>query len=125
MVRLNPNPDWMQKARKVTIQKIVATIEEQITYNPEGDEPSTKTNKIIQKKEVVGLKLPESGWAKQINLIFPAKELRDSDGFLPRPKQGFHLTAVNGFTTTANLYKIEYFVSIKVPSPPPVSSVFC
>jgi hypothetical protein len=113
-VRLTPNPDWMSKARKVSISRIVATIEEHITYNPEGDEPTTKVNKILQKKEPVGQKLPEKGYMTTINLKFPAKELRDSDGFLPRGKPAFPLHAISGFTTTASLYKIEYFVSVKV-----------
>jgi len=113
-VRLTPNPDWMSKARKVSISRIVATIEEQITYNPEGDEPTTKTNKLISKKEVVGMRLPEKGYMSTINLRFPAKELRDSDGFLPRVKSAFPLHAISGFTTTASLYKIEYFVCVKV-----------
>lgn len=112
-VRLTPNPDWMSKARKVSISRIVATIEEQITYNPEGDEPTTKVNKLIQKKEVVGQKLPDKGYMTTINLQFPAKELHDSDGFLMRGKPGFPLHAIAGFTTTATLYKIEYFVSVK------------
>jgi hypothetical protein len=113
-VRLTPNPDWMSKARKVSIKMIAATIEEHITYNPEGDEPTTKVNKILQKKETVGQKLPEKGYMTTINLKFPAKELHDSDGFLSRGKPAFPLHAIAGFTTTASLYKIEYFVSVKV-----------
>jgi len=113
-VRLTPNPDWMSKARKVSISRIVVTIEEQITYNHEGDEPTTKINKLISKKEVISQKLPEKGYMTTINLMFPAKELRDGDGFLSRGKPAFPLHAVAGFTTTASLYKIEYFVSVKV-----------
>ncbi|KAI5795605.1 hypothetical protein EDC01DRAFT_58871 [Geopyxis carbonaria] len=112
-VRLSPNPDWMSKARKVTISKIVTCIEEQITYNPEGDEPSIKVNKLVSQKEAVSQKLSEKGYMKTIKLKFPAKELRDSDGFLPRGKPAFPLHAIAGFTTSASLYKIEYFISIK------------
>ena len=126
-VRLTPNPDWMSKARRVSISRIVATIEEQVTFNPEGDEPTTKTNKLISKKEVISQKLPEKGYMATINLTFPAKDLRDGDGFLPRGKPAFPMHTVAGFTTTASLYKIEYFVSVKVcpqaflgfPVPPP------
>lgn len=113
-VRLMPNPDWMSKARKVSIAKIVVVIEEQITYNPQGDEPSTKVNKLITKKEVVSRKLPEVGYETSIKMRFPAKELRDSDGFLPPGKAAFPLYEVSGFTTTATLYKIDYFLSVKV-----------
>ena len=113
-VRLTPNPDWMSKARRVSISRIVATIEEQVTFNPEGDEPTTKTNKLISKKEVISQKLPEKGYMATINLTFPAKDLRDGDGFMPRGKPAFPMHAVAGFTTTASLYKIEYFVSVKV-----------
>lgn len=113
-VRLAPNPDWMSKARKVSITKIVVVIEEQITYNPQGDEPSTKVNKLITKKEVVSQKLPEMGYDTKITMRFPAKELRDSDGFLPPGKPAFPLYEVSGFTTTATLYKIDYFLSVRV-----------
>ena len=123
-VRLTPNPDWMTKARKVSISRIVATIEEQITYNHEGDEPTTKINKLVSKKEVVGMKLPEKGFMSTINLRFPAKELRDNDGFLPRVKSAFPLHAISGFTTTASLYKIEYFVCVKVCPQYPLEPLF-
>jgi hypothetical protein len=41
-IKLSPNPDWMNKARKVTIQKITIGIDEDIIYNHEGDEPQRK-----------------------------------------------------------------------------------
>lgn len=113
-VRLTPNPDWLSKARKVTISRIVATIEEQITYNPGEDEPSIRTNKLVSKKMAVSQKLPDKGFMTTINLNFPARDLRDNDGFLPRGKPAFPLYAISGFTTSATLYRIEYFISIKV-----------
>ncbi|KAH8154824.1 uncharacterized protein LAJ45_01355 [Morchella importuna] len=112
-VRLTPNPDWIVKARKVSISKIVVAIEEHITYNPQGDEPSTKVKQLTSKKEVVGQKLPESGYETRINIKFPAKELRDSDGYLPPGKPAFPLYEVSGFTTSATLYKIDYFLTVK------------
>ncbi|KAG0134242.1 hypothetical protein HOY82DRAFT_233342 [Tuber indicum] len=112
-VQLTPNPDWMSKAKKVSIQRLVVVIEEQITYNPEGDEPTTKVNKLITKKELVGQKLPPDGYQSDITIRFPAKELRDSDGFLPPPKPAFPMHPIVGFTTTATLYKIDYFLSVK------------
>lgn len=113
-IRLTPNPDWMQKARKVSISKIVAVIEEQITYNPEGDEPTIKINKLISKKESVSQKLPENGYLTTMKLKFPSKDLRDSDGYFPRGKPAFPPHSIAGFTTTATLYKIEYFLTVKV-----------
>jgi hypothetical protein len=113
-VRLTPNPDWISKARKVSISKIVAVIEEQITYNPEGDEPTTKINKLITKKEVVGQKLPPDGYASDISMRFPGKELRDSDGLLPPSKPALPMHPITGFTTTATLYKVDYFLTVKV-----------
>ncbi|KAL7268392.1 hypothetical protein RUND412_008986 [Rhizina undulata] len=112
-VRLTPNPDWMNKARKVSISKIVVAIEEHITYNPEGDESTTKVNKILSRKLVVQRKLPEQGYVTKINMIYPSKELRDSDGFLPRGKAAFPMHPIHGFTTTATLYKIDYFITVK------------
>lgn len=114
VVQLAPNPDWLSKAKKVSISRLVATIEEQITFNPEGDEPTTKINKLMSKKEVISRKLPEGGFMTTMNLKFPAKEMRDNDGFLPRGKTAFPQHAIAGFTTTATLYKIEYFISVKV-----------
>jgi len=46
--------------------------------------------------------------------VFPAKDVRDSDGIIPRGKQAFPMYSVSGFTTTGSLYKIEYFLTVKV-----------
>lgn len=113
-VRLSPNPDWLTKARKVTINKITIGIDEEITYNHEGDEPQRKVKTIIKRTESVGAKLPDVGWAANLGLVFPAKDTRDADGILPRGKAAFPAYAVSGFTTTASLYKIEYYLTIKV-----------
>lgn len=113
-IKLTPNPDWMSKAKKVTIKTIVVTIEEQITYNPEGDEPSTKTNQLLKRTETVRKKLPEYGFNLTMAMTYPAKNVLDSDGFLHRQKPAFPVCAVSGFTTTATLYKIEYFLHVKV-----------
>ena len=113
-IKLTPNPDWMSKARKVTVKGITIGIEEQITYNPEGDEPTVKTNSLLVRKEKVGKKLPEHGYMTTMAMSFPAKELRDSDGCLPPQKAAYPWCAVSGFTTVASLYKIEYFLHVKV-----------
>ena len=113
-IKLSPNPDWLSKAKRVTIQKITIAIEEEITYNHEGDEPSKKVNKLAKQTQAVGIKMPEAGYLTNLGLIYPAKDLRDNDGIIPRGKPAFPMYSVSGFTTTGSLYKIEYFLSVKV-----------
>jgi Arrestin (or S-antigen), C-terminal domain len=113
-VKLSPNLDWMNRARKVTIQKVTYGINEEIIYNHEGDEPQRKIKPIIRRQETVGIKLPEAGYFTNLGLVFPARDLRDSDGILPRGKPAFLNFAVQGFTTGAGLYKIEYYLVVKV-----------
>ncbi|OJD13578.1 hypothetical protein AJ78_05971 [Emergomyces pasteurianus Ep9510] len=112
-VKLSPNPDWMNKARRVTIQKITISIDEEIIYNHEGDEPQRKTKSLTKRTESVNLKLPEAGYITNLGLVFPSRDLRDAEGTLPRGKPAFPMYAVNGFTTTASLYKIEYYLTVK------------
>lgn len=113
-VRLSPNPEWLNKARKVTINKITIAIDEEITYNHNGDEPQRKVKTLIKRTESVGVKLPTQGFQTDLGLVFPAKDLRDTDGILPRGKAAFPMYTISGFTTTATLYKIEYYLSVKV-----------
>jgi hypothetical protein len=113
-VKLVPNPDWMKKAMKVTIQKLTVTIDEEITYNPEGDEPTKKVNKIAKQVQVVNSKLPEQGYATNLGLIYPSKDLRDPDGIVKRPKPAFPPYEVTSFTTSSTLYKIEFYLTVKV-----------
>jgi hypothetical protein len=113
-VKLSPNPDWMGKARKVTINKITICIEEEIIYNHEGDEPQRKIKQLTKRTEPIGVKMPPTGFLTNMGLVFPAKDMRDADGVLPRGKPGFPTYAVSGFTTTASLYKIEYYLTVKV-----------
>jgi len=113
-IKLSPNPDWLSRARKVTIQKITVGIEEEITYNHEGDEPSKKVKVLAKSTQAVGVKMPEAGYFTNLGLVFPAKDLRDSEGIVPRGKKEFPTYAVSGFTTTGTLYKIEYFLTVKV-----------
>ncbi|KAJ0336781.1 hypothetical protein COL922a_007548 [Colletotrichum nupharicola] len=112
-IKLVPNPDWMKKALKVTIQKITVAIEEEITYNPEGDEPSKKINKIAKNQQVVNTRMPEAGYATNLGLVFPSKDLRDPDGIIRRGKPAFPLYEVTSFTTSSTLYKIEFFLTVK------------
>ena len=91
-LNLMPNPDWMKKAVKVTVEKITIAIEEEITFNPEGDEPSKKVNKISKQTQVIKSRLPEAGYATNLGLVFPSKELKDSEGIIKRGKTGFPCT---------------------------------
>ena len=113
-IKLSPNPDWLSKAKKVTIQKITIGIDEEITYNHEGDEPQKKVKTIAKQTQTVGVKMPDAGYFTNLGLVFPAKDLRDNDGVLPRGKQAFPMYAVGGFTTTGSLYRIEYYLTVKV-----------
>ena len=119
-LKLTPNPDWMTKAKRVTIQKITLSIEEEITFNPEGDEPTKKINKIAKHTQPVGTKLPESGYVAHLGLVFPSKDLRDPEGIIKRGKPAFPMYQVTSFTTTSTLYKIEFYLNIKVSRPPPL-----
>ncbi|KAI9803363.1 MAG: hypothetical protein M1833_000880 [Piccolia ochrophora] len=112
-IKLSPNPDWMSKAKRVTIQKITIGIEEAITYNHEGDEPSTKINRLAKQTQSVSVKMPEAGYLTNLGLVFPSKDIRDSDGIMPRGKPAFPMYTVSGFTTSGSLYKIDYFLTIK------------
>jgi hypothetical protein len=113
-LKLAPNPDWLNKAKRVTIQKITLSIEEEITYNPEGDEPTKKVNKIAKQTQQVGTKLPEAGFVTNMGLVFPARDLRDPEGIVKRGKPAFPMYEVTSFTTASTLYKIEFFLSVKV-----------
>ena len=113
-IKLMPNPDWMNKAKKVTIQKITISVEQEVIYNHEGDEPMRKPGTLARKSETVGIKMPESGYFTNIGLVFPSIDQRDSNGILPRSQARYPHFAVNGFTTTAGLYKVEYYMKCKV-----------
>ncbi|KAI9679510.1 MAG: hypothetical protein M1817_005532 [Caeruleum heppii] len=112
-IKLSPNPDWLSKAKRVTIQKITIGIEEEITYNHEGDEPSKKVNRLAKRTQPVGAKMPEAGYMTNLGIVFPAKDLRDAEGIIPRGKPAFPRYSVSGFTTTGTLYKIEYYLTVK------------
>ena len=113
-VKLTPNPDYLNKAKRVTIQKLTLTIEEEITFNPEGDEPTKKVNKIAKHTQPVGTKMPEAGYITNLGLVLPARDLRDPDGIIKRGKPAFPMYEVTSFSTSSTLYKIEFFLSIKV-----------
>lgn len=120
-IKLSPNPDWLSKAKKVTIQKITVGIDEEIIFNHEGDEPTRKVKTLARTTQAVGVKMPEAGYFTNLGLVFPAKDLRDSEGIIPRGKKEFPMYAVNGFTTTGTLYKIEYYLTVKVSNVAPVA----
>jgi hypothetical protein len=113
-IKLSPNPDWMSKAKRATIKTITITIDEETVFNHEGDEPTRKAKTLAKQTQSVGVKMPEAGYFTNLGLVFPAKDLRDSDGVIPRGKREFPTYAINGFTTTGTLYKIEYYLTVKV-----------
>lgn len=113
-IKLSPNPDWMSKAKKVTIRNITISIDEETVFNHEGDEPTRKAKTLAKTMQPVGVKMPEAGYFTNLGLVFPAKDLRDSDGVVPRGKREFPTYATNGFTTTGTLYKIEFYLTVKV-----------
>ncbi|PNS14736.1 Arrestin family protein 1 [Sphaceloma murrayae] len=112
-IKLSPNPDWLHKAKRVTIQKITVGIDEDIIYNHEGDEPTKRTKTLAKHTQLIGVKLPEAGYFTNLGLVFPSKEVRDNEGILPRGKREYPMYGVAGFTTTATLYKIEYYLTVK------------
>lgn len=113
-IKLSPNLEWWNKAKRVTIQKITLAIEEEITYNPEGDEPTKKVNRIAKHTQAVNTKMPEAGFFTNLGLVLPSRDLRDSSGIVNRGKPGFPLYEVLSFTTTSTLYKVEFYLSVKV-----------
>lgn len=113
-IKLTPNPDWVNKARRVTIQKLTITIDEETTYNHEGDEPQRKSKTLLKRTEPVNMRMPEGGYFTNLGLLFPSRDLRDADGILPRGKPAFPTYAVGAFTTKASLYRIDYFLTVKV-----------
>lgn len=115
-IKLSPNPDWLSKAKRVTIQSITVGIDEEIIYNHEGDEPKRHTRTLAKHQQSVGVRMPEAGYFTNLGLVFPARELRDNEGVLPRGKKEFPMYAVAGFTTTGTLYKIEFYLTVKVCS---------
>ena len=113
-IKLSPNQDYMSKAKKVTIRSITVGIDEEITYNPEGDEPQKKVKTIAQTRQNIGVKMPEAGYFTNMGLVFPARENRDSEGVIRRGKEEFPLYNVGSFTTDGTLYKIEFWLWVKV-----------
>lgn len=113
-IKLMPNPDWLSKAKRVTISSITVGIDEEIIYNHEGDEPKRVIKTLAKHQQSVGVKMPEAGYFTNLGLVFPARELRDNEGVLPRGKKEFPMYAVSGFTSTGTLYKIEYYLTVKV-----------
>ena len=113
-VKLLPNLDWLNKARKVTIKSITVGIEEEVVYNHEGDEPVHKVKTLAASTHKIGVKLPEQGYNIDLGLVFPSKDIRGSDGIIPRGRKEFPTYMVTGFTTTATLYRIEHYLMVKV-----------
>lgn len=112
-IKLFPNLDWLNKARKVTIQRVTLYVDEEVVFNPEGDEPTRKSRTLAKRAQQVGVKMPEAGYMTNLSVEFPARDPRDAEGIIPRPKAAFPLYSVGGFTTNGSLYKIEYYLTVK------------
>ncbi|KAH0287487.1 arrestin domain conatining protein [Aureobasidium namibiae CBS 147.97] len=112
-IKLTPNPDMLRKAMKATVKAITMSIEEEVIYNHQGDEPQRKAKTLASSTHRVGIKMPEAGYFTNLGLVFPARDSRNQEGILPRQKREFPLYAVSGFTTTGTLYKIEYYLVVK------------
>lgn len=117
-IKLSPNPDWMSKAKKITIKSIMISVDEEIIFNHEGDEEQRKLKTLAKTSQSVSMKMPEGGYMTSLGLVFPAKDLRDQDGIIPRGRKEFPMYSVSAFTTTGSLYKIQYYLTIKVSTPP-------
>ncbi|EOD43696.1 Arrestin family protein 1 [Neofusicoccum parvum] len=73
-IKLSPNPDWMAKAKKVTIQKITVGIDEEIIYNHEGDEPTRKAQMsaakdILLRQPIVVCPFDHAGCKQEMEAI--------------------------------------------------------
>ncbi len=68
--------------------------------------------------QTVQTKLPEAGYVTNLGLVFPARDLRDPDGIVRRGKPGFSMYECTSFTTLSTLYKIDFFLTIKVSGTP-------
>ncbi|TGZ79280.1 arrestin domain-containing protein [Ascodesmis nigricans] len=114
-VKLIPNPDWPSKTKKVNIQKISISIVETITYH-HGDGEIAKSRNLPGgiRKEAISQSLSPEGFSRSWRLFMPTKDVKDSDGCLPPTKPHFPFTEVSGFSTKAKLFKVEYFVVVKV-----------
>lgn len=113
-VRIKPNPDWPTRSRKVKIQKLSVQIIELITFTLEGEQPVEKKRKFEKHVLAQDIRLSEvAGKLHKIVIDFPSSEIRNRDGVVPQQDQSLPLDSCNGFTTTTQTYKIEYFVVIK------------
>lgn len=112
-VKISPNLDWSAKSRKVKLQRLSLQVVEAITYNNEGDEPVEKRRKLCKATNQLDLKLSDNGYRCEITMDFPFAEMRDKDGVVPQLRTDIPYVAYNGFTTSAPLYRIDYFLVFK------------
>jgi len=124
-IRLGPNPDLSSKSRRVSVQKLTVTIEEEITYNydlEDEQQHQKKVKPLVKKQLPIGVKLPDDGWATTMILAYPTKSSISpdsstfTDGVLPRGKNAFPTSPYGtgmGFTTIATLYRIDYYLVVK------------
>lgn len=112
-VKVAPNLDLPSKSRKVKLQRLSLQVMEAVTYNNEGDDPVEKRRRLCKATKQLDLKLADGGYKCEITMDFPFCEMRDKDGVVPQLKPDIPFAACNGFTTSAPLYKISYFLVFK------------
>lgn len=112
-IKIFPNPDWLARSRKVKLQRITMQVVEETVFNHEGDEPVERRRRLCKAVNQLDIKLPEKGYQCEMSIDFPALDLRDKDGLVYKERQDVPLSSRNGFTTSAALYRLNYYLLLK------------
>lgn len=117
MVYINIRPciEHLGRMRRVVVQKISTSIEETITFNPEGDEPSTRVKVFGKKTTLIGHKMTDVGYMTNVGCHYPTNmdDMAEKKGILKPRNPEFPMHEVNSFTATGTLYKIEFYLNVK------------
>ncbi|EDN99326.1 hypothetical protein SS1G_02179 [Sclerotinia sclerotiorum 1980 UF-70] len=109
-ITLLPNPIWLKKATKVVIQKITIGIEEEITYNPEGDEPTKKINRIAKQTATVHLSGARDITHRQPIIVCPlnGQECKEEmDAIEQAAKDASHIDPTNPMLPACTIIKAK------------------
>lgn len=112
-IRVSPNPDWLSKSKKVKLQRVTMQVVEVITFNQDSEESIEKQRQVCKTSQQFDSKLGELGCTCDLSLEFPAVDLSDKEGIVGKERLEIPLVSRNGGTTTASLYKIEYYLVVK------------
>lgn len=115
-VNIRPVAEYLSRMRKVVVQKIVTNIEEVITFNPESDESTTRVKALCKKTTTYGQKIPEAGLLTNVGCEYPSNlSIRTDKNGIWKPREAaLPMHEVDSFTATGTLYKIEFYLSLKV-----------